>query len=93
MVSKGWRAMVPTEGTPVEHGVALASTDFIAADRIGCLLMDVPFGDVGYLTYCANAGLGQGDLSKITIIGPDPRSHVITYKLHERFEQMLEWKT
>jgi len=90
---EGMEGNGPTDGTPVEHGVALASTDFVAADRIGCLLMDVPFSDVGYLTYCANAGLGQGDLSKITIIGPDPRSHVITYKLHERFEQMLEWKT
>lgn len=90
---EGMEGNGPTAGTPVEHGVALASTDFIAADRIGCLLMDVPFNDVGYLTYCANAGLGQGDVLKIRIIGPDPRNHVIPYRMHERFEQMMEWKS
>ncbi len=90
---EGMEGNGPTAGTPVEHGVALASTDFIAADRIGCLLMDVPFSDVGYLTYCANAGIGQGDISKIRIIGPDPRNHVIRYRMHERFEQMMEWKS
>ena len=83
----------PTAGTPIEHCVALASTDFVAADRIGCLLMDVPFGDVGYLTYCANAGIGQGDISKIKIAGPDPSNYVKTYKLHENFDLMLEWKS
>ena len=89
---EGMEGNGPTRGTGIEHGVALASTDFIAADRIGCRLMGVPFDDVGYLTYCANAGLGQGDLSKIKIIGPDPGTYVKTYKLHENFERMLEWK-
>ena len=65
---------------------------FCAADRIGCQLMGVDFGDVGYLTYSANAGIGQGDLSKIDIIGPDPAKYVKKYKMHERFEGMLEWK-
>ncbi|MHB9030887.1 MAG: DUF362 domain-containing protein [Candidatus Latescibacterota bacterium] len=80
----------PTAGTGIEHGVALASTDFIAADRIGCLLMGVDFGDVGYLTYCSNAGLGQGNLSKIKIIGGDPSKHVVKYKLHERVNEMIK---
>jgi uncharacterized protein (DUF362 family) len=76
----------------VEHRVALASTDYIAADRIGCRLMDLDFGDVGYLTYCANAGIGQGDLSRIDIVGPELAPHIIKYKLHEKVLQMLEWK-
>lgn len=90
---EGMEGNGPTRGTPIEQGVALASTDFVAADRVGCLLMDVPFGDVGYLTYCANAGLGQGDISKMNIIGPDPADYVKTYKLHDTFERMLEWKS
>jgi len=89
---EGFEGNMPKNGSPVEHGVVLASTDFIAADRIGCQLMGVPFDDVGYLTYCANAGLGQGNLSRIKIIGPDPATYVKTYKLHENFELMLEWK-
>ena len=60
--------------------------------------MGVDFADVGYLTYCANAGIGQGDLSKINIIGPDPGKLVRTYKMHDNFfggekrESQLSWK-
>ena len=89
---EGMEGNGPTDGTPVEHGVALASTDFIAADRVGCQLMDIDFGDCGYLTYCANAGIGQGDLSKIKIMGPDPANYVRKYQLHENIERQLEWK-
>ncbi|MFA6472068.1 MAG: DUF362 domain-containing protein [Candidatus Latescibacterota bacterium] len=89
---EGMEGNGPTAGTPVEHGVALASTDFIAADRMGCLLMDVNFSDCGYLTYCANAGIGQGDISKIKIIGPDPSNYIKKYKPHENIQKQLEWK-
>lgn len=89
---EGMEGNGPTQGTAVDHGVALAGTDFIAVDRIGCSLMGIPFEDVGYLTYCAQAGIGQGNLSKIKIIGPDPEQYRITYKLHENFERMMEWK-
>ena len=89
---EGMEGNGPTQGTPVDHRVAIASEDFVAADRVGCMLMGVNFGDVGYLTYCANAGLGQGDISKINILGPDPKPHVIVYKLHENVANMLEWK-
>ncbi|MFC1693065.1 hypothetical protein ACFL1R_06135, partial [Candidatus Latescibacterota bacterium] len=77
---------------------AIASTDFIAADRIGCQTMGVDFSDVGYLTYCANAGIGQGDLSKIKIIGRDPAGYVKKYRMHSNFQGggpgrgHLDWK-
>ncbi len=90
---EGMEGNGPTAGTGIEHGVALASTDFIAADSVGCLLMGVDFDDVGYLTYCANAGIGQGDLSKINIVGGNPSNHVVKYKMHERVEDMIKgWK-
>lgn len=82
----------PNGGTPVEHGVVLAGSDAVAVDRIGYELMGIDYGDVGYLQWCAAAGLGQGDREKITIIGPDPSSHVIHYKLHENADKQLEWK-
>jgi uncharacterized protein (DUF362 family) len=88
----------PMNGTPVYHGVALASTDFIAADSVGCTLMGVNFSDVGYLTYCSNAGIGQGDISKIKIIGPNPSILVKKYRMHDNFwgdknnESQLSWK-
>ncbi len=90
---EGMEGNGPTAGTPVEHGVALASTDFIAADRVGCQLMGVDFADVGYLSYCADAGVGQGDLSKIRIVGGDPSKHVVAYKLSDTVEQQIrDWK-
>ena len=66
---EGMEGNGPNHGTLVDHRVALASTDFIAADTVACQLMGVDRGDVGYLTYCSNAGIGQGDLSRIKIIG------------------------
>ncbi len=95
---EGMEGNGPNDGTLVDHGVALASTDFIAADSVGCQLMGVDFGNVGYLTYCSNAGIGQGDLSKIKIIGPDPAKYVKTYRMHDNFEGteksegQLSWK-
>ncbi len=90
---EGMEGNGPTRGTPVEHRVALASTDFIAADRLGCQLMGLDPGDVGYLSYCINAGIGQGDLSKIRIIGGDPSKHTIQYALHETaYQQIAGWK-
>ncbi|MCE5250868.1 DUF362 domain-containing protein [bacterium] len=89
---EGMEGNGPVGGTPVDHGVALASTDFIAADRIGVELMGIDIGDVGYLTYCINAGYGQGNRSKIEIIGPDPSKYVRKYRLHDTIEEQLTWK-
>jgi len=82
----------PTAGTAVEHGIALAGTDMVAVDRVTLELMGIPFEDVGYLTYCANAGLGQGNLAKIRVLGPDIRGHVKKYRLHENIARQMTWK-
>lgn len=89
---EGMQGNGPVSGSPMEHGVALASTDPVAADSIGAGLMGIDINDVGYIKYCASAGLGQIDRSKITIIGKDPANYVKKYQLHERIEQQLEWK-
>jgi len=82
----------PTKGTAVEHGVALAGMDMIAVDRVGVELMGIDFSDIGYLSYCAQAGIGQSDLSKIQIIGTNPYDHIIKYKLHDNIEKQLTWQ-
>ena len=89
---EGMEGNGPINGTPVDHGVALAGTDCIAVDRIGVELMGINYENIGYLQWCARAGMGQDDLSKIEIIGPDPFSSRITYKLHEKIDWQLEWK-
>ena len=82
----------PNDGTPVEHGVALAGPDVVAVDRVGIELMGINYLDVGYLQWCASAGLGQGDLSQIKILGPDLEASIIPYNLHENIEWQLSWK-
>ena len=83
----------PIKGTAVEHGVALAGPDVLAVDRIGAELMGVDIADIGYLNYCAEAGLGKIERSKIKIIGSEkPEDHVIKYKLSENINWQLKWK-
>ena len=54
--------------------------------------MGIAYEDVGYLQWCANAGIGQGNKDLIDIIGENPADHVIVYKSHPNLERELEWK-
>ena len=81
----------PVRGTPVEQGVALASTDWVAADRIGVELMGIDYDEIKYVQWCSAAGMGNDDLSKITVMGPDYKQHIQTYKMHKNIEQQREW--
>jgi uncharacterized protein (DUF362 family) len=81
----------PGNGTPVESHVAIASTDFIAADRVGLELMGINPDWVGYLAYCGQAGLGQYDLTKIQVEGASVGELAKKYKLHPQIQKELEW--
>jgi uncharacterized protein (DUF362 family) len=83
----------PGGGTAVGHRVCVASTDWLAADRVAVGLMGIDFSKVGYLNYCAQANLGQADLEKIEIVGEPLDRHVRTYKLHRSIEKQLMWMT
>ena len=55
--------------------------------------MGIPLENVGYINYCAAAGLGNMDRNKIDIIGgKDPEKSIITYKLGSNITNQLEWK-
>jgi uncharacterized protein (DUF362 family) len=81
----------PNNGTPVDHRVCVVSTDWLAADRVSAELMGVDFAKIGYLNYCAQAGLGVADLNKIEIIGESISNHVKIYKLSDNIEKQLIW--
>jgi len=81
----------PWGGTPIEQGVALASADWLAADRLGVELMGIDYTYLKYLQWCSAAGMGQDDLSKITFIGTDYKPHIVKYKLNRNIEKQLEW--
>ncbi len=82
----------PTLGPAVEHGIAVAGTDMVAVDRVTLELMGIPFENVGYLTYCARAGFGEGNLANIRVIGPPIANHIRTYKLHDNIAKQMTWK-
>jgi len=81
----------PMGGTPVDHRVAIASTDWLAADRIAVELMGFDFGKVGYLSFSAKAGLGQGDLARIEILGEKVADHILKYRPHRTVDQQYRW--
>jgi uncharacterized protein (DUF362 family) len=89
---EGMEGNGPSNGTPVDHRVCVASTDWLAADRVAVELMGIDFTTIGYLTYCAQAGLGNSDLSKIEIIGESIGNHIKHYKLHDNIEKQLVLK-
>jgi uncharacterized protein (DUF362 family) len=68
----GWEGMEgsgPTWGDPVPWHVAIASSDFLAADALAAELMGFPIAEVGYLHYCQRMGLGAGTLEEMDIAG------------------------
>lgn len=81
----------PANGTAVDHKIALASTDWLAADRVGVELMGFDFAKVGYLSFCARAGLGQADLKKIELLGEPLARHIRKYRPHDTIEQQYKW--
>ena len=87
----GMEGRGPVWGTPVEQGVVVASTDWLAADRLGVELMGIDYEELKYLQWCAAAGMGNDDLLKINIIGPDYTQHIIKYELDKNIEEQREW--
>jgi len=88
---KGMEHNGPNDGTPVDHRVAVASTDWLAADRLGAELMGFDWHKIGYMVFCNQAGMGQTDLGQIEILGEDYRRYIRTYKPHDTIEQQYKW--
>ena len=81
----------PGNGTPVASHLAIASTDFIAADRVGLEVMGINPDWVGYLKYAGLSGLGQYDLTRIDVAGASISSVQRKYQLHPDIQRELEW--
>jgi uncharacterized protein (DUF362 family) len=93
-VLDGWEGMEgngPGSGTLVPSRLAIASTDYVAADRVGVELMGLNPEWVGYLGFCARSGLGQDDLSKIQIRGSKLAEVTRKYRMHDDIERELRW--
>jgi uncharacterized protein (DUF362 family) len=89
---EGMEGNGPANGTAVDHRVCLVSTDWLAADRVALELMGISLDDIGYLTYCANAGLGVTDLKKIEVLGETIDKHRKKYRVPDSFQRQETWK-
>jgi uncharacterized protein (DUF362 family) len=82
----------PCCGDAVPLGIAISSTDALAADRVGCEIMGVDLHDVGYLHYCAERGLGEADLKKIEVLGERINDCIRPFRLHSNVREQYAWK-
>lgn len=88
---EGMEGNGPAMGTPVPHRIALASTDFIAADRVGVEAMGIDPNILGWLKYSGETGLGQWDLSRIDVQGTQIAAVQKKYRLHADVDRMMKW--
>jgi uncharacterized protein (DUF362 family) len=88
---EGMEGNGPNSGIPVPSRLAIASTDYVAADRVGVECMGINPDWLGYLNYCEKLGVGRYDLAKIDVRGEKIAAVRRTYQLHQDIERMLEW--
>jgi uncharacterized protein (DUF362 family) len=65
---------------PMNHGVLLAGTDFVALDTVGSYLMGQDLSSCKYLTAGEQRGFGCADMAQIEVLGIDAAVHVKKYK-------------
>ena len=97
-VIDGFEAMEgdgPIRGTPVDTKIAMASLDPLALDCIGTKMMLKDFDPmwIGYLRALGQAGMGQTDLSKVTVLGESIEDCQFNFRPHSYMAQSygLKW--
>jgi uncharacterized protein (DUF362 family) len=95
-VLDAWEAMEgegPTQGDPVPLHAAVASLDPVAADAVAAHLMGFDPFEIGYLWYCHRAGLGQGDLESIQMVGNgDLQTLSRPFRRHSTYPRQRHWR-
>jgi uncharacterized protein (DUF362 family) len=92
-VIDGFEAMEgdgPAWGTPLEAGVALASTDPLAADFVATRIMGFDARKILYLRALHEGGLGQGDWERITLLGTPIDQCLYHFKINKRLSAFYE---
>jgi len=86
-VIDGFEAMEgngPVGGTPVDAKVALASLDPLALDTLTTKIMGFDTSKIPYLMAMAEAGMGQGDLTKVQVLGTPVEQCQYKFKPNEK---------
>jgi uncharacterized protein (DUF362 family) len=88
---EGMEGNGPASGTPVASRIAIASTDYIAADRVAVEAMGIDPKWVGYLIYCGDCGVGNYDMARIDVRGEKIADVMRKYRLHKDIDRELQW--
>jgi len=89
---EGMEGEGPVEGVAVPSRIAIASMDYIAADRVAVEAMGLNPEWVGYLQYLEQAGVGNYDIAKIDVRGETIASVKRTYKPASSIGRAIEWR-
>ena len=73
----------PVNGSPIDTKLALASLDPLALDTLGTKIMGFDPTQILYLSSMNEAGLGQGDLDKINVVGANINDCLYKFKPHK----------
>jgi uncharacterized protein (DUF362 family) len=65
---QGMEGNGPTQGDMVDWRVALAGTDAVAVDTLTAYLMGLDPARIGYLEYCRQMALGEGNLEQVDLL-------------------------
>jgi uncharacterized protein (DUF362 family) len=93
-VLDGFEAMEgdgPIYGNKVDWKIAMASTDYIAGDRVALEAMGMDPKWIGYLEYCGQMGIGNYDLANIDVRGEKLEAVKQTFKLPGTVDDQLKW--
>jgi len=89
---EGMEGNGPSSGTPVASRIAIASADYVAADRVAAETMGMDPEWLGYVKYCGQLGLGQFDPARIDVIGAKIADVQKKYRMHPDIDRELQWR-
>jgi uncharacterized protein (DUF362 family) len=92
-VIDGFEAMEgngPAWGTPFDSRVAIAGRDALAADTVATKIMGLDPKRVLYLSAMTEAGMGQGEIEKINVLGTPLDQCLYNFKLHETMAELYQ---
>jgi uncharacterized protein (DUF362 family) len=83
----------PNFGDPVGWHLAIASTDFLAADVLTAWLMGFEPADIGYLVYVGRLGLGVSDLVAIEVVGASAADCRRPFRPNSTTSEQRHWRS
>jgi len=92
-VIDGFEAMEgkgPAWGTPFDARLAIAGRDAVAADTLATKVMGFDPQKINYLSAMKEAGMGQGDLEKIKVLGTPLDQCLYHFKVDEKTAEIYK---